>query len=106
MKMSARMKRGVLIFAAGVLLYLASYCCLSGLGEYRFSQSGSVRYTSGLSVSDVSMWHPKFLRWQRFTTVRGESTSQGNAFGCFYSPLIIIDRWLVHPTARLINPRN
>mgnify|MGYP000745972921 CR=1 FL=1 len=84
------------------LLYVGSYCSLSACGEYCFSQSGRVRYSFGLSISDISIWHPRFLQWQRFTTVRGEKTTRGNFLGYAYSPLIAIDRSFVHPTEQLI----
>lgn len=84
-----------------LLIYVGSYVCLSSYGGYYFCQTGSLRYSSGLSVSDVSMWQPRFLYWQRLQNVSGESTSQGTVLGYYYCPLIMIDRRWVHCTRRL-----
>jgi hypothetical protein len=48
------------------------------------------------------MWQPEFIRWQQFTNVEGSATTRGNILGYVFCPLIILDRWLVHPTEVLI----
>lgn len=85
-----------------LLAYVGSYTYMSAGGAYCFSQSGQIRYTSGLSVSDVSIWHPRFMYWEPFQDIDGNSTSRGSAFGYYYSPLITVDRYWLHPTQQLI----
>ena len=102
MKSRRKHRQVFLRLLATTLIYVASYCCLSACGEYQFGESGRVRYGFGLSVSDLSIWQPKILRWQRFTNTRGEEATRGNIFGYLYCPLIVIDRWLIHPTKRVL----
>jgi hypothetical protein len=101
MRVSHNVKRASLALLAIFVLYVISYCGLSACGRHEFSQSGRIRYAFGLSVSDVSMWQPRFIRWQRFTDVRGNESSRGNFLGYFYCPMITLDRWLVHPSEQL-----
>ena len=105
MKSPRKIRRYILGFLATALLYVGSYSCLSASGGYYYGQSGRVRYGFGLSVSDISIWQPRFLRWQRFTNVRGEKTTRGNFLGYVFCPLIVVDRWFVHPTSQLIEPQ-
>lgn len=91
-----------LILAVGV--YVGSYCCLSAYGDYYWGQSGHVRYNFGFAVSDISIWHAKNTRWQRFKSLGGEEITRGNTLGYFYCPMIILDRWLVHPTGHVMVP--
>jgi hypothetical protein len=102
MKVPGKIQRGLLVFLAVIVLYVGLYCCLSARGSYQFMQTGRIRYGFGLSVSDVSMWQPEFIRWQQFTNVEGSATTRGNILGYVFCPLIILDRWLVHPTEVLI----
>jgi hypothetical protein len=102
MKTGRKRRQVFLTMVVAVLIYMGSYCCLSACGGYQFRQSGRVRYGFGLSVSDVSIWQPKFLRWQRFTNTRGEEVIRGNIFGYLFCPLIVVDRWLIHPTERVL----
>ena len=82
-----------LVIAAGlVLAYVGSYVGLSVAGDYRASQTGMRRYVSGLSVTDVYHWMPRFMWWEPFRDVSGADTSRGDALGYFYSPLIRVDR--------------
>lgn len=81
-----------------LLAYLGSYALFTVGGGYYFSPSGQARYSSGLSISDVSIWHPRFLYWEPFKNIQGESTSRGSTLGYYYSPLIAIDRYSFHPT--------
>ena len=97
MKMPRAVKRCLFTLLAVLVFYVSSYCCLSACGSYQLTQSGRLRYGFGLSVSDLSIWQPTFLRWQRFSDTQAEETSRGNALGNFYCPMIILDRWLVHP---------
>ncbi len=98
MKSRRKHRQVSLILLAAAVIYVVSYCCFSACGEYQFSQSGRVRYGFGLSVSDIVIWQPKFLRWHCFTNTKGEAVTRGNILGCAYCPLIAFDRWLVHPT--------
>jgi hypothetical protein len=83
-----------------LILYIGSYCVLSALGENRFGQSGRARYGStGFAASDIVIWYPKFLSYQAdFMGVSSEIRTRGNGLGYFYSPLILLDRKLVHKT--------
>ncbi|MBN1918169.1 MAG: hypothetical protein JW889_09685 [Verrucomicrobia bacterium] len=82
-----------------LLLYVLSYGVLSLLGGYGYTQSGELRYDSGLSVSDLEMFQPLFARWQAsFRKIDGSYVSRGNALGRFFSPLIRLDRRFVHRT--------
>ena len=85
-----------------LLFYFGTYVYLSSAGEYHFSQSGKIRYSFGLSVSDVSIWQPLFLHWEPFQNIYAQSTFRGSTLGYYYSPLIIIDRLWFHPTRTLI----
>ena len=98
MKLRCKLRKSSLLVLAVALIYVASYCCLSAPGGYQFGQSGRVRYGFGHSVSDILIWQPQYLRWQRFTNMRGEASTRGNILGYAYCPLIVIDRWLIHPT--------
>jgi hypothetical protein len=87
----------VLVALAG--LYIATYAILSMMGGYRFDQSGLVRYGGALSASDLEMWHPWGAWFQAdFVDVEGKTTSRGNAVGYLFSPLIRVDRALIHKT--------
>lgn len=85
-----------------LLAYVGSYTYMSAGGAYCFSQSGQIRYTSGLSVSDVSIWHPRFLYWEPFQDIQGNSAIRGSTLGYYYSPLMAIDRYWLHPTQHLM----
>ena len=93
-----RVKKLTILF----LVYVGSYAYFTSTGSYYFSQTGNVRYSSGLSMSDVSIWHPKLLYWQLFQDTYGQSTSRGTTFGYYYSPLILVDRQWIHQTQQLL----
>ena len=88
--------------AIAVFVYVGTYAYFTSAGQYYFSQSGKVRYSFGLSACDVSIWQPRFLDWQPFQNVYGQSTSRGSTLGYYYAPLIFIDRLWFHPTRTLI----
>lgn len=92
-----------LVIGLMLIAYPGSYIALSAAGGYYFSQSGRTRYAFGLSVSDVSVWHPAGVYWEPFVDSRGDETSRGTELGYFYSPLIRIDRTFVHPTEQLFD---
>ena len=82
-----------------VSVHVLSYGVLSLLGGYGYTQSGELRYESGLSVSDIEMFQPLFARWQpSFRKIDGGCVSRGNVLGRFYSPLIRLDRRFGHRT--------
>ena len=83
------------------IFYVGSYGVMSAGGEYYFSQSGTLRYSFGLSVSDVSIWYPKYLYWEPFKNIDGKQTSRGTNLGYYFAPLIMIDRAWLHPTEYL-----
>ncbi len=98
MRTRRKRRQVFLTLVVAALIYIGSYCCLSACGGYHFGQSGRVRYGFGLAVSDIVIWQPEFLRWQRVSDTRGEGATRGNILGYAYCPLIAIDRWLIHPT--------
>ncbi len=100
------MRRILLVLIVLPLLYAASYLPFSALGGYRFDQSGRLRYPTGLSISDLEMWHPLWAWYQPgFVDVRGATVTRGNLPGLIYAPLIRLDRRWRHPTRILIAPR-
>ncbi|MBL8818568.1 MAG: hypothetical protein JNL58_21245 [Planctomyces sp.] len=88
--------------AIALFVYVGTYVYFTSAGQYDFSQSGKVRYSFGISASDVSIWQPRFLDWQTFQNVHGQSTSRGSTLGYYYAPLIFIDRLWFHPTRTVI----
>lgn len=78
--------------------YLIVYAILSGMGRYYPAQSGRMRWSSGLSVTDMQIWQPSAARWRPYTNSDGIQTSKGNALGYLFSPLIRFDRAVFHPT--------
>lgn len=42
------------------------------------------------------------MHWQRMTDICGEKTTQGDALDYLFCPLILLDRWLIHPTQQLL----
>lgn len=84
-----------------LLAYVGSYVALSASGGYYFSQSGQRRYSFGLAMSDRTIWHPAWTRWESFRRLDGRDTSRGTPLGYFYSPLIWFDRQHFHPTSYL-----
>ena len=99
-----RWRTRVMATIAMIGLYFGSYVWLSAVGGYYYSQSGRFRWKGiGLSVSDVVIWHPKFVRWQPFLNIYGKHTHRATLLGWFYSPLIVADRKWVHPTEELFD---
>lgn len=90
--------RRVAVLAGGILLlvYVGSYVALSACGGWYWAQTGRVRYTFGLAMTDAVRWHPAWARWEPFRDVRDRDTSRGNLAGYLYSPLIRLDRAWVH----------
>jgi len=78
--------------------YVVTYCFCSGFGQYQPAQSGEIRWGFGMSVTDIVIWSPFEANWQKYTTSSGTQSSRGNLLGYFYSPLIRLDRALIHPT--------
>ena len=90
-------KRIIFLF----LIYVGSYCIMSALGTYMPSQSGLVRYNSGLSMTDIHIWYPKLSYGQLYIDVNGKRTFRGNILGYVYAPLILFDQAFVHKTIKL-----
>lgn len=98
-------KKRVLFFIVAIFIaYVSSYCILSINGSYYLTQSGQIRYNTGLSVTDIEQWQPKYARCQLFRDINGRLVLRGNALGYFYSPLILLDQKLIHPTKRILSP--
>jgi hypothetical protein len=78
--------------------YVGPYVFLSAAGKYWPSPSGKLRYDFGLAVTDRALWEPKGMYLSRRQTIRGETITQGNFWGYFYEPMILLDRAYWHPT--------
>ena len=100
----SKVARVCLCAAAFLLIYLVSYIPLSLAGGYYWSQTGDRRWNYGLAVSDIIVWEPAWCRYQWcFLNIKRERVSRGNSLGYFYSPLILLDRALFHPTTRIMD---
>lgn len=77
-------------FAIGYLLvYTIVYSALSLFGSYsRVRSSGRSRYNHGIGVADVFVWEP--LGMSVFPK------KPGDAIACFFWPMILVDRAVVH----------
>jgi hypothetical protein len=90
------------MLGALVVIYLGTYVVLSACGGWHWSQTGSLRYSSGFAISDVQRWCPAWAHWEPFRDVYGTDTSRGNVLGYIYSPLIRLDRAWVHPDRQVV----
>lgn len=100
-KFSVRVRIILYLILGLYIIYGSSYCIFSCYGGYRFSQSGSLRYSGGrgLSVSDIVEWSPQGCWYQEnFRSITGKVVSRGNEWGYFYAPLIKLDRRFFHKT--------
>jgi hypothetical protein len=80
------------------VVYIISYLPRRSSEGYQITQTGNLRYETGISVSDFMQWNPVGCWWQsRFNNVDGEVQSRGNILGYFYSPLIAVDRKFNYP---------
>jgi hypothetical protein len=96
-------KRTRFLFVLGVIaIYLGSYTILSSNGEYVWTQSGEVRYSFDMAMTDLEQWQPYKAHCQIFRSISGRLTLRGNFLGYLYSPLIIIDQKFIHPTKRIV----
>ena len=105
-------KRYILEF---IIFYIVSYSILSLFGSYYLSQTGERRYSLRLpedessvkplflSVTDVALWQPKFIRGRVFLTIKGKREYQANFLGYFYCPLVVIDQRYIHKTRYLFD---
>lgn len=79
-------------------LYVGSYSVLSATGRYLGRPSGEIRYANNFAVTDLSLWCPRIVIWERRKSISGEYIIDANLAGWFYFPLIQLDRMLFHPT--------
>ena len=79
-------------------IYVGSYTVLSLFGSYYGSQSGTLRYYFGLSVTDRLIWQPAVIRGRLFTTIEGKKVYQANLAGYFFMPLLLFDQKFIHKT--------
>jgi hypothetical protein len=80
------------------VVYVISYLPRRSSEGYQITQTGNLRYVTGLSVSDFMQWNPVGCWWQpRYNHVDGKVRSRGNMLGYFYSPLIAVDRKFNYP---------
>lgn len=78
-----------------VLLYIGSYAFLSLMGDYDDSPYIARDQTIENDSPPYIAWHPKFV-WL--------GHNGGNFLGYFYSPLILLDRALLHETRSISAP--
>jgi len=93
-----RRKRISIVMLSALAAYVVSYVILSLCGAYEFGQSGKMRYSFGLSVSDIEQWQPRFVHCRIFQQVDGTTTLQANPLGYVFAPAILLDQKLFHPT--------
>ena len=89
--------------AVVLALYIGSYSILSANGEYRWRPSGKHRYGFGMAMSDLSLWSPAGMHWERRKSVSGEYIIDADPLGWFYLPLIAADRRWIHPTTSVFD---
>lgn len=108
MKKLWHLKLRYLITAVIILaVYVGTYCLLSWNGRYWYRPSGEVRYGSGLAAFELAQWSPYGITFECRHGVDGKYITDGGVFGFIYSPLIYVDRRLVHKTRRYIEvPEN
>lgn len=103
--MSKVWRRRITAMAMLLAAYVLIYCGLSTFGSYDFAQSGQVRYSgSGMAVSDLVQWQPRFAFCQWFRGIDGTWRIRANGLGYGFAPLILLDQWYVHRTTRLFDP--
>lgn len=81
-----------------IIAYFGLYFFLSCIGSYMPSQSGKIRYTGGISMTDIEIWQPKFITFKTYYSVDGSKSIKANIGGYLFYPLILIDRNTVHKT--------
>ena len=103
--MHSAAKRIVKTSVAVLGLYIAAYSILSLTGGYVLTQSGDVRYAySGLSVSDIFQWQPRFGFFQLFRQTTGALIIRADRLDYVFAPLILFDQAVVHKSIRLFDP--
>ena len=103
-KFSKRRKIMVVILCF-IVIYMVSYCTLSFFGKYVPGQSGNLRYSVGLGVTDIARWQPKFIYGGLYCPIgKDNATYFGNILGYFYAPLVLVDQKYFHKTQSLIDP--
>ena len=85
---------GLSLFA----LYVGTYLALSAAGQYHPLPSGKIRWSFGFAVTDRSLWQPQGLYLALQLGTECETRIRGDVTGCFFAPLIYLDRAYLHPT--------
>jgi hypothetical protein len=101
LKAKVRRRFFVKCFVIAILIwYVSSYTICTLYGQYKWSQSGNERWNlTGLAVTDIVIWCPQNMWFEYpFINIDGEVSSRGDVWGYIYSPLILLDRYLWHPT--------
>lgn len=102
--MRTPLKRRLKIALGVLALYVVVYVILSLSGGYILTESGQVRYSSGLSVSDIHQWQPRLVFCQRFQRIDGSWSLRATFLGYVFAPLVLFDQTFVHETIRLFPP--
>ena len=93
----AKSKRKRLTLAlAALAVYVIAYIPLSYFGAYRVDMSGRQRWPTGLALMDAEYWQPRGMYFRIYKDISGNTVPSGNLLGWLYSPLILVDRALVH----------
>ena len=103
-KSASRLRKIGVNFALLLSFYVGSYALLSACGSYRGRPSGEMRYGFGLAVTDLSLWCPAGMIWERRKSIDGEYVIDADLAGWFYYPLIQLDRTWFHPTENYFDP--
>jgi hypothetical protein len=90
--------------AAVLAVYLVSYSILSANGQYRARPSGEHRFAFGLAMTDLSLWCPAGMSWERRKSDSGEYIVDADQVGWLFLPLIAADRQWIHRTGHYFEP--
>ncbi|TWT63442.1 hypothetical protein [Rubinisphaera italica] len=87
-----------------LLIYVGVYSILSANGQYYGRPSGELRLDSGWAITDLYVWFPAGIIWERRKSISGDYIIEADPFGWFFLPLIVADRKWVHPTGYYFDP--
>lgn len=79
-------------------IYVGSYSILSANGQYYGRPSGKRRLSFGWAITDLYVWFPAGMTWERRKSISGDYVIDADPPGWVYLPLLLIDRKWVHPT--------
>ena len=104
---SARIKfyeRKIFKIVFVLMMYVGVYSILSANGQYYGRPSGERRLNSGWAITDLYVWFPAGIIWERRKSISGDYIIEADPFGWLFLPLIVADRKWVHPTGHYFDP--